>query len=202
MHGAVPIKKHIIMKKYLFAFIMLALSLSHTSLQAQTALYMSYVKQPEIDALCVTGYPIGNGQKVTVTILEAQDSATCARIIKELKALPKAKNKASKEEKIKFPSTLCNSDTGCYDAKRLVPYLELTELNAREASARESRKTVQFSVFSRQAKLGDKGTYLIWISATRQAVLVFHCPNDEVYHQVIRYIVNKEVNTVSRNQKK
>lgn len=198
MHGAVPIKKHIIMKKYLFAFIMLAFSLSHTTIQAQTALYMSYVKQPGIDALCVTGYPIGNGQKVTVTILESGDSATCARIIKELKALPKAKNKASKEEKIKFPST----DTGCYDAIKLVPYLELTELNVREATASENRTSVQFSVFSRQAIRGDKGTYLVWISATTQAVLVFHCPNDEVYHQVIRYIINREVKPATKDQKK
>ena len=53
---------------------------------AQTTLYKTYVGRTGINASCIENYPIGNGLKVTVTMLEASDSATFHHLTRSLKA--------------------------------------------------------------------------------------------------------------------
>ena len=58
------------------------------SATAQTALYKVYAGLEGIKASCIENYPIGNGLKVTITMLEASDSSAFHHLKKSLKALP------------------------------------------------------------------------------------------------------------------
>ncbi|MBR1834632.1 MAG: hypothetical protein IJ785_03910 [Bacteroidales bacterium] len=55
---------------------------------AQTSLYKIYVGRTGINASCIENYPIGNGLKVTITMLEASDSSAFHHLKKSLKTLP------------------------------------------------------------------------------------------------------------------
>ena len=82
--------------KHIQTYILLAGLLLGSHASAQTTLYKTYVGRTGIKASCIENYPIGNGLKVTVTMLEANDSASFLHLKKSLKALPYSGTKSEK----------------------------------------------------------------------------------------------------------
>ena len=82
--------------KHTRIYILLAGLLLGSYASAQTTLYKTYVGRMGIKASCIENYPIGNGLKVTVTMLEANDSASFHHLTKSLKALPYSGTKSEK----------------------------------------------------------------------------------------------------------
>ena len=69
------------MKKVFFAILLLA----STQLGAQTALYKAFLGKNGINACCIPDYPIGDKTTVTVTLLQADDSATFKTLMRQVK---------------------------------------------------------------------------------------------------------------------
>ena len=74
--------------KHIWIYMLLASLLLGSQATAQTTLYKTYVGRTGIKASCVEDFPIGNGLKVTITMLEARDSNAFHHLKKSLKALP------------------------------------------------------------------------------------------------------------------
>ena len=82
--------------KHIQTYILLAGLLLGSHASAQTTLYKTYVGRTGIKASCIENYPIGNGLKVTVTMLEANDSVSFHHLTKSLKALPYSGTKSER----------------------------------------------------------------------------------------------------------
>ena len=63
---------------------------------AQTTLYKTYMGRTGINAACIEDFPIGNGLKVTITMLEARDTNAFHHLKKSLRALPYSGAKTEK----------------------------------------------------------------------------------------------------------
>ena len=93
--------------KTIRTYLILAILLCASRVDAQTALYKTYVGRKGINASCIENYPIGNGMKVTVTMLEAQDSTAFRHLMQSLKALPYSGDKTKNRKGLKkFASNL------------------------------------------------------------------------------------------------
>ena len=206
--------------KFIRLSILLAGLLLGIHVSAQTTLYKTYVGRKGINASCIEDFPIGNGLKVTITMLEARDTNAFHHLQKFLKALPYS---GSKSEKANGPvgyypskkSTPRNGNKPVRDIAHLLDSTpEFSCVSTLEGSIATlflgQMKNMDFqmslendstSASSEQAKIwhiycraadplpGDKGLYLIYFSEDTMAALVFHCPNDEVYAQSVKYVL-------------
>ena len=187
---------------------------------AQTTLYKTYVGRTGINASCIENYPIGNGLKVTVTMLEANDSASFLHLKKSLKALPYSGNKSEKtndtvdyyplKKSLKKPvrdfvhvldSTPEFSHVSTLEGSIATAFLSQmknmdVKINLEKDSTKASSKQAKIlHIYCRAADPlpGDKGVYLIYFSDDTMTALVFHCPNDEVYAQSVKYVLKTTV---------
>ena len=210
--------------KHIQTYILLAGLLLGSHASAQTTLYKTYVGRTGIKASCIENYPIGNGLKVTVTMLEANDSASFHHLTKSLKALPysgansvKTNDSVDSHPLKKNPPRIGNKPI-----RDLVHELDSTpefshvttlegsiataflgqmknmdvKINLEKDSASASSKRARvLHIYCRAADPlpGDKGMYLIYFSNDTMTALVFHCPNNEVYAQSVRYMLKTTV---------
>ena len=187
---------------------------------AQTTLYKTYLGRTGINAACIEDFPIGNGHKVTITMLEANDSSSFNRLKKSLKALPYSEPKAVKTIDTAGHCSLKKTPPriGKKPVRDMMHELDSTPEFSRVSTLEGSIATAflsqmknmdmkinlekdSASASSKQAKIlhvycraadplpGDKGVYLIYFSDDTMTALVFHCPNDEVYAQSVRYVL-------------
>ena len=194
---------------------------------AQTTLYKTYLGRTGINASCIEDFPIGNGLKVTITMLEAHDSNAFHHLKKSLKALPYSGSKTEKtnetvdyyplKKSIKKPlrdyvheldstpefshvSTLEGSIATAFlsQMKNMDVKITLEKDSARASS--EQAKILHIQCRAADPLPGDKGIYLIFFSENTMTALVFHCPNDEVYAQSVKYVLKttvKKANSVN-----
>lgn len=206
--------------KYTRIYILLAGLLLGSYASAQTTLYKTYVGRTGIKASCIENYPIGNGLKVTVTMLEANDSASFLHLKKSLKALPYSGTKSEKtndtveyyplKKSIKKPirdyvheldstpefSHVCTLEGSIATAFISQMKNMDVKINVEKDSTKASSKQAKIlHIYCRAADPlpGDKGVYLIYFSEDTMTALVFHCPNDEVYAQSVKYVLKTTV---------
>jgi hypothetical protein len=70
------------------------------------------------------------------------------------------------------------------------------KINLEKDSASASSKQARvLHIYCRAADPlpGDKGMYLIYFSNDTMTALVFHCPNNEVYAQSVKYVLKTTV---------
>ena len=191
---------------------------------AQTTLYKTYVGRTGIKASCIENYPIGNGLKVTVTMLEANDSASFHHLTKSLRALPyRGANSVKTNDSVdSHPLQKNPPRIGTKPIRALVHQLDShpefshvttlegsiataflgqmknmdVKINLEKDSASASSKRARvLHIYCRAADPlpGDKGMYLIYFSNDTMTALVFHCPNNEVYAQSVKYVLKTTV---------
>ena len=187
---------------------------------AQTTLYKTYLGRTGINASCIEDFPIGNGLKVTITMLEAHDSNAFYHLKKSLKALPYSGSKSEKtndsvdyyplKKSINKPlrdyvheldSTPEFSHVSTLEGSIATAFLSQmknmdVKRNLEKDSARASSK--QAKILHIQCRAadplpGDKGIYLIFFSENTMTAMIFHCPNDEVYAQSVKYVLKTTV---------
>ena len=164
---------------------------------AQTSLYKTYVGRTGIKASCIENYPIGNGMKVTVTMLEAQDSATFHRLMRSLNALPYNSDKAKQSAKTKggkrvTVETLSNLDSLTLEESALnslLSHVKKMDVKVNVDTARDGKRWKGLSLHCADPLPGDVGLYLIYNSDDMMTALIFHCPSDAVYAQTVRYVL-------------
>lgn len=206
--------------KHTRIYILLAGLLLGSYASAQTTLYKTYVGRMGIKASCIENYPIGNGLKVTVTMLEANDSASFLHLKKSLKALPysgtksektndsvdyyplkKSINKPLRDYVHELDSTPEFSHVSTLEGSIAAAFLGQmknmdVKINLEKDSTKASSKQAKIlHIYCRAADPlpGDKGVYLIYFSDDTMTALVFHCPNDEVYAQSVKYVLKTTV---------
>ena len=210
--------------KHIQTFILLAGLLLGSHASAQTTLYKTYVGRTGIKASCIENYPIGNGLKVTVTMLEANDSASFHHLTKSLRALPySGANSVKTNDSVdSHPLKKTPPRIGKKPVRDMMHELDSTpefshvttlegsiataflgqmknmdvKINLEKDSASASSKRARvLHIYCRAADPlpGDKGVYLIYFSEDTMTALVFHCPNDEVYAQSVKYVLKTTV---------
>ena len=206
--------------KHTRIYILLAGLLLGSYASAQTTLYKTYLGRTGIKASCIENYPIGNGLKVTVTMLEANDSASFHHLTKSLKALPysgtksektndsidyyplkKSINKPLRDYVHELDSTPEFSHVSTLEGSIAAAFLGQmknmdVKINLEKDSTKASSKQAKIlHIYCRAADPlpGDKGVYLIYFSDDTMTALVFHCPNDEVYAQSVKYVLKTTV---------
>ena len=191
---------------------------------AQTTLYKTYLGRTGINASCIEDFPIGNGLKVTITMLEASDTNAFHHLKKSLRALPYsgAKTEKTNDTVDSHPLKKNPPRIGNKPIRDLVHELDSTpefshvstlegsiataflgqmknmdvKINLEKDSASASSKQARvLHIYCRAADPlpGDKGVYLIYFSNDTMTALVFHCPNDEVYAQSVKYVLKTTV---------
>ncbi|MBR3434663.1 MAG: hypothetical protein IKG88_02110 [Bacteroidales bacterium] len=191
---------------------------------AQTTLYKTYLGRTGINAACIEDFPIGNGLKVTITMLEARDTNAFHHLKKSLRALPYsgAKTEKTNDTVEYYPLKKSLPRIGNKPIRDLVHELDSTpefshvttlegsiataflgqmknmdvKINLERDSTKASSKQAKIlHIYCRAADPlpGDKGVYLIYFSEDTMTALVFHCPNDEVYAQSVKYVLKTTV---------
>lgn len=191
---------------------------------AQTTLYKTYLGRTGINASCIEDFPIGNGLKVTITMLEARDTDAFHQLKKCLRALPYSGTKSEKtnDSVDSHPLKKNPPRIGNKPIRDLVHELDSTpefshvitlegsiataflgqmknmdvKINLEKDSTKASSKQAKIlHIYCRAADPlpGDKGVYLIYFSDDTMTALVFHCPNDEVYAQSVKYVLKTTV---------
>ena len=187
---------------------------------AQTALYKAFVGRTGINAACIEDFPIGNGVKVTITMLEAGDSSSFRRLKRCLRALPYSGPKSERpgDSADHDPLKRCvyrpvrdfvheldsspeSSHVYTFEGSMATAFLSHIQnldmkISLEKESASASSEQARVSAFYCRAAdplPGDRGLYLICCSEDMMTSLVFHCPNDEVYAQSISYVLKKIV---------
>ena len=210
--------------KHIQTYILLAGLLLGSHASAQTTLYKTYVGRTGIKASCIENYPIGNGLKVTVTMLEANDSASFHHLTKSLRALPySGANSVKTNDSVdSHPLKKTPPRIGKKPVRDMMHELDSTpefshvttlegsiataflgqmknmdvKINLEKDSASASSKRARvLHIYCRAADPlpGDKGMYLIYFSNDTMTALVFHCPNNEVYAQSVKYVLKTTV---------
>jgi hypothetical protein len=206
--------------KHIQTYILLAGLLLGSHASAQTTLYKTYLGRTGINAACIEDFPIGNGLKVTITMLEARDTNAFHHLKKSLKALPYSGSKSEKtndsidylplKKSINKPlrdyvheldstpefshvSTLEGSIATAFlsQMKNMDVKINLEKDSTRASS--EQAKILHIQCRAADPLPGDKGIYLIFFSENTMTAMIFHCPNDEVYAQSVKYVLKTTV---------
>ena len=151
------------------SILIIALGLIACQAFGQTAMYNRYKSHVGLQASVIKNYDIEKNTKVTVTMLEAADTATYNTLKRELKALK--------------PSTMRHSAIGLGKIRNL-------NMNVTPADP-SANSAVPYHVDIQDAAPlpGDKGEYLICSSSKTMSILVFHCPDADTYRKVMRFVL-------------
>ena len=189
------------MTKHKFILLILA-CLTAIHAQSQTALYKTFAQRSGIEASCIEGLPVADCTKVTVTMLEAADTITFHHMMNALRALPTVTKKNNNSSLDAFARNL--DSLGCSKTATLTESMlsilfsnietaniNITPVTDKDGKAYDHPKTTNMQFMARTPLPGDNGVYLIYHSDSTRTVLVFHCPNNEVYAQTILYVLKK-----------
>lgn len=187
------------MKKIFFAILLLV----STQLVAQTALYKAYLGKKGINACCIPNYSIGDKTTVTVTILQADDSATFKILMKSLKAMPYSKDKSGKRNKSanEFKQQLQRMAAGEENSELdVLRHLMSLDVNIETAITKSefSKNKWSFTSFRADALQGDMGFYEVFHSTGTLTVLVFHCPDEDTAVKVLYHLLKQATQSVKK----
>lgn len=171
-------------------------------LKGQTAIYKAFAQRSGIEASCIEGLPVTDGTKVTVTMLEADDDIAFRHMMNALKALPTTDKKKKNTGLDAFAHNLdslgCSKTATITESMLSILFsniesanINITPVTDKDGKAYDHPKTTNMQFMARTPLPGDNGVYLIYHSDSTRTVLVFHCPNNEVYAQTILYVLKK-----------
>ena len=185
--------------KYIRTYLILAILLCVSPVVAQTTLYKTYVGHKGIKASCIENYPIGKGMKVTVTMLEAQDSTAFRRLMRSLKALPYSGDKTKNRKGMKkFVSNLDSLEYGKPAmqfeeslVRKMIGHIKgmNMEIRVADTATRSLEKGKMLNIVCADPLPGDEGLYLIYNSNDMMTALVFHCQDNDEYTQTVVYVL-------------
>lgn len=179
---------------------LLFLLLSGTLLCAQTALYKAYLGKPNVNAVCIPNYPIGDHKTIPVTMLQADDTATFNNLIKSLKALPYTKDKTGKRNQTldEFRQFDTQQSKGTSASDKMTMDWLIGNVSRVNATMSLGSHKISFTSFNADALPGDKGFYLIYCSSATLTVLVFHCIDRDDASEVLMYIISSLAQQVGK----
>ena len=185
------------------SILIIALGLIACQAFGQTAMYNRYKSHAGLQASVIKNYDIGKNTQVTVTMLEAADSATYSTLKSELKALkPSSKHHSaiglSKIRNLNMSVTPVapSADSASTESSAATVFGKIRSLDMDITPADPSANSaVPYHVDIQDAAPlpGDKGEYLICGSSKTLSILVFHCPDADTYRKVMRFVL---LNTV------
>ena len=183
----------------LLAVLLLMLGPCGSRAVAQTSLYKVYVGRAGINASCIENYPIGKGMKVTVTMLEAQDSTAFRHLMRSLKALPYSGDKTKNRKGLKkFVSNLDSLKYGKPAmqfeeslVRKLISHVKgmNMEIRVADTATRSLENGKMLNLVCADPLPGDEGLYLIYNSNDMMTALIFHCLNNDEYTQTVVYVL-------------
>lgn len=184
------------MKKSIFIIV---LGLIACQAFGQTAMYNRYKSRAGLQASVIKNYDIGKNTKVTVTMLEAADTATYSTLKSELKALKPSTMRHStiglgeiRNLNINVTTVAPSADSASTESSAASAFGKNLSLNLNVAPADPSANSaVPYHVDIQDATPlpGDKGEYLICSSSKTMSILVFHCPDADTYKKVMRFVL-------------
>ena len=185
--------------KYIRTSLILAILLCASPVVAQTTLYKTYVGRTGINASCIENYPIGKGMKVTVTMLEAQDSTAFRHLMRSLKALPYSGDKTKNRKGLKkFVSNLDSLEYGKPAmqfeeslVRKMIGHIKgmNMEIRVADTATRSLEKGKMLNLVCADPLPGDQGLYLIYNSNDMMTALIFHCLDNDEYTQTVVYVL-------------
>ena len=185
--------------KYIRTYLILAILLCASPVVAQTTLYKTYVGRTGINASCIENYPIGKGMKVTVTMLEAQDSTAFRHLMRSLKALPysgdKTKNRkglkkfASNLDSLKYGKPAMQFEESL--VRKMIGHIKgmNMEIRVADTATRSLENGKMLNLVCADPLPGDEGLYLIYNSSDMMTALIFHCLDNDEYTQTVVYVL-------------
>ena len=165
--------------------------------QAQTALYKHFMNRNDMMPICIEDFPLNDTQKVDITMLMITDSASLQRVLNELHQMPRTKTGNS----YKFNTENAVLEKACNngDTAYILPSRNDMDQISKELVVDQLVVTTNskhlFSFFKIDALPGDTGCYLVYHSKEKLAILIYHCPDMEIYQQVIRYTIERHKNS-------
>ena len=185
--------------KYIRTYLILAILLCASPVVAQTTLYKTYVGRTGINASCIENYPIGKGMKVTVTMLEAQDSTAFRHMMRSLKALPYSGDKTKNRKGLKkFVSNLDSLEYGKPAmqfeeslVRKMIGHIKgmNMEIRVADTATRSLENGKMLNLVCADPLPGDEGLYLIYNSSDMMTALIFHCLDNDEYTQTVVYVL-------------
>ena len=185
--------------KQVKTYILLAILLCASPVVAQTTLYKTYVGRTGINASCIENYPIGKGMKVTVTMLEAQDSTAFRHLMRSLKALPYSGDKTKNRKGLKkFVSNLDSLEYGKPAmqfeeslVRKMIGHIKgmNMEIRVADTATRSLENGKMLNLVCADPLPGDQGLYLIYNSSDMMTALIFHCLDNDEYTQTVVYVL-------------
>ena len=185
--------------KQVKTYILLAILLCASPVAAQTSLYKTYVGRTGINASCIENYPIGKGMKVTVTMLEAQDSTAFRHLMHSLKALPYSGDKTKNRKGLKkFASNLDSLEYGKPAmqfeeslVRKMIGHIKgmNMEIRVADTATRSLENGKMLNLVCADPLPGDQGLYLIYNSSDMMTALIFHCLDNDEYTQTVVYVL-------------
>lgn len=179
--------------------LIIALGLIACQAFGQTAMYNRYKSHAGLQASVIKNYDIGKNTKVTVTMLEAADSAAYSQLKSELKALkPSTKHHSvvglGRIRNVNMNVTPIGSsaDSASTENRAASVFGKIRSLNMDVTPVDPSANTAatyHVDIQDAAPLPGDKGEYLICGSSKTLSILVFHCPDADTYRKVMRFVL-------------
>lgn len=146
----------------------------------QSALYEHYKNHSGVQVSTIKNYNIGGQTKVTVTMLEADDATTYNKLKKEFKRMKPLKTKEHDGETGGLPF-----DVGKISSLKM----DVTVMDKTSDTVAAPYPYRKVDIQRAAPLRGDKGEYLICGSTKTLTILVFHCPNHNVYRQAMKFVL-------------
>lgn len=181
------------------SILIIALGLIACQAFGQTAMYNRYKSHAGLQASVIKNYDIEKNTKVTVTMLEAADTATYNTLKRELKALKPSTMRHSaiglgkiRNLNMNVTTVAPSADSASTESSAATVFGKIRSLNMDVTPADPSANSaVPYHVDIQDAAPlpGDKGEYLICGSSKTLSILVFHCPDADTYRKVMRFVL-------------
>lgn len=146
----------------------------------QTAMYNRYKNHARIQASVIKNYDIGDKTKITVTMLEAADSATYYELREELRSMKSLKNECQSPRIIKPIFTVGRVSSLS---------LDVTAVGNTNDSTSAQYPNHRIDIQAADPLPGDNGEYLICGSTKTLTMLVFHCPDHDTYQRIMKFVL-------------
>ncbi|MCQ2274953.1 MAG: hypothetical protein MJZ86_09200 [Bacteroidales bacterium] len=162
--------------KKVFVFMVLAVVCSHAAM-SQTELYKQMCHVKGITASCIENCPISDSVRVSVTMLEVDDTATYNRLMADLKELVITREPTLRTKFLKRLSHLFT----------LQMTIEATPAQV-IGSKRPLGKTMTTRLILGRSTLDSNELLVVYSVAEQQTALVFHCKDEAELEQVLVYV--------------
>lgn len=156
------------------------------AVRSQTELYKQMTKVEGITASCIENYPVGDDSvRVSVTILEASDTATYNKHVQMMKVMVEPQDKEFRDI------------MGRHILR--MPILQKQEDNQSTLALLDrfpSLNTMTLAVFFGRMESEPSGFCLAYCVKEWRAIVVFHCRDKNELEQVVDYTYSLVLNSV------